>query len=90
MPETSIFSFFNDIFYGSVKLRMVTRKLIHSFQNDKILGQSNLKAFADNKINVAEKAKFVVKREEQNRLLEKEKILVASNLSFSTMCSRSF
>ena len=37
---------------------------VNSLPNNKILGQSKLKAFADNKINVAEKLKFVLGRVE--------------------------
>ena len=37
---------------------------VNSLQNDKILDWSKLKAFADNKINVAEILKFVLKRAE--------------------------
>ena len=36
----------------------------YSLPNDKILDQSKLKAFADNKINVTEKLKFVLGRVE--------------------------
>ena len=38
--------------------------MFHSLPNDKILDQSKLKAFADNKINVTQKLKFVSERTE--------------------------
>ena len=38
--------------------------LINPLPNDKILDQSKLKAFADNKINVTEKLKFILERVE--------------------------
>ena len=40
------------------------RHLFYSLPNDKILGCSKLKAFADNKINETKKLKFVLQRVE--------------------------
>ena len=39
-------------------------RVVNSLSNDKILYQTNLKAFADNKMNVTEKVKFVHERVE--------------------------
>ena len=37
---------------------------VHSLQNDKILDWSKMKAFADDKINVTEKLRFVLEKVE--------------------------
>ena len=39
-----------------------TAKIFNSLPNDKILDQSKFKAFADDKINVTQKLKFVLGR----------------------------
>ena len=51
------------------------------YQTTKILDWSKLKAFADDKINVTEKLKFVLERAEN--IVEKEKTVVASIFFFS-------
>ena len=50
-----------------------------SVQNDKFLDWSELKALADDKLNLAEKMKFVFRGVE--KLWEKEEILVSSIFS---------
>ena len=54
---------------------------IKSLPNNKFLDQPKLEAFADNKINVNEKLKFVLGRVEN--IVGKEKMLVTSIFSFS-------
>ena len=80
---TSIFSFSENAFktfrvgssVGSLKPRMA---------NDKILDWSKMKAFADDKINVTQKLKFVNGR--IGNIWEKEKMLVTSIFFFSQQC----
>ena len=55
--------------------------IFNSFPHNKILDLSKFKAFADDKINVTKKMKFVLGR--VKTLWEKEKMLVASIFSFS-------
>ena len=62
-----------------------TFKVKHQFHlltlpNDKIVHWSELKAFADNKTNVAEILKFVLGRVEN--IVGKQKMLITSILSF--------
>ena len=52
----------------------------NSLPNNKILDWSKFKAFADDKLNVTEKIKFVSGRVET--FWKKEKMLVTSNFSF--------
>ena len=73
----------NDVFIpGSFNMWQYLVKRFNALPNDKILGQFKLKAFADDKINVAENFKFVLERVE-NMVGKKEKMLVTSILSFS-------
>ena len=59
----------------------LTLNNINSLPNDKFLDWSKLKAFADDKINVTEKPKFVLERVEN--IMGKEENMVTSNLTFS-------
>ena len=54
--------------------------MFNSLTNNKVLDWSNLKALADNKINMTEKLKIVFGRLEN---MEKEKMLVTGIFSFS-------
>ena len=54
---------------------------LNSLSNDKIVDMSNLKAFADDKIYVTEKLKFVLRSIEN--IMGKEKMLVTSIFSSS-------
>ena len=56
--------------------------MLNSLPNDKILDCSKLKTFADDKIYVTEKVKFVLGTIKKT-LWEKEKMLVTSIFSFS-------
>ena len=47
-----------------LSLRYANCDLFNSLQNDKILDWSKLKGFADDKLNVTEKSKFVLQRVE--------------------------
>ena len=60
---------------------MSLQPLINSLPNDKILGWSIFKAFADDKIKVGENLKTVYGRVEN--IVGKEKMLVTSIFSFS-------
>ena len=60
----------------------------YSFPNHKILEQSKLKEFADDKINVTEKLKFVW--EGLKTLWKKEKMLLPVFSPFPTMFSEGF
>ena len=53
----------------------------NSLPNSKIFDQSEVKALPDDTINVTQKLKFVLERVEN--ILEKEKMLVSSAVSFS-------
>ena len=68
-----------------IKIKMSAKKrrktLSIFYPNDEILDLFKLKAFADNKINVTQKLKFVSLRVED--IGEKEKMLVTSIFSFS-------
>ena len=55
--------------------------MFNPLPNDQILASTKLKGFADDKINVTQKLKFVLGRVE--KLVEKEKTLVTSIFSFS-------
>ena len=57
----SLFIFNKLVSQGCKNLRLYYKGLT-LYQNDKILDGSNLKAFADDKINVSEKLKFVLGR----------------------------
>ena len=52
-----------------------------SLPNGKFLDWSKLKAFADDKVNVTEKLKFILERVEN--IVGKEKMLITSIFSFS-------
>ena len=56
-------------------------RLLNSFPNDRLLSLSKFKPFADDKITVTKKLKFVLGR--VKTLWEKEKMLVTSIFSFS-------
>ena len=58
-----------------------TAEVMNSLPNDKFLKCSKLKAFADNKLNLAKKLKFVLGRVEN--MWKKERMLVTSIFSFS-------
>ena len=53
----------NVAYYNVLYLKLVTN-IVNSLPNDKIFDISKMKAFADNKINVIEKIKFVLGRGE--------------------------
>ena len=55
--------------------------VLNSLPNNKFIDWSKLKAFADGKLNLADKLKFVLGRAEN--ILGKKKILVTSIFSFS-------
>ena len=63
-------------FYKPTILIMMHSQVVHSLQNDKILDQSKLKAFADDKLKVIQMAKFVLGKIENT--VEKKKMLVTS------------
>ena len=58
----------------------------NSLPNNKILDRSKSKVFADNKINVTKRLKFILGRAEN--IVEKEKMLVTSIFSFSYNVSK--
>ena len=63
-------------------------RCINSLPSNKILDLSKFKAFADDKMNETQKLKFAFETVES--LWEKEKIMVTSIFSFSTMFSKGY
>ena len=61
----------------------------NSLPNDKFLDSSNLKAFADNKLNLAEKLKFVLGRVE-TIVRKRRKYWLPVFSPFPTMFSKGF
>ena len=63
---TSNFSFSHSVFqkacFPGVSKSVVVWELINSLPDDQVLDWSNLKAFADDKLKVTEKLKFVLRR----------------------------
>ena len=69
---------------ASIKLFQIENlctQQVNSLPNNKILDWSNLKAFADDKMNLNEKLKVVLQRLEN--ILGKEKMLVTNIFSYS-------
>ena len=69
-------------------LQVARRKTINSFPHDKIMDQTKLKAFADDKLNVTKMIVSVFDRVEN--IVEKEKLLVQAISPFSTIFSKGF
>ena len=57
------------------------KHLVNPFPNDRILDMTKLKAFADDKLNVAKMMNHLLNWKENT--VGKEKMLVTSNFSFS-------